>query len=169
MEFLLEKALVCEAEAVADLIQNVWDQMEQKEWYVADNAEYTSRMLSTGKGVVYKALETSTMAAVFMVTFPGTGEENLGREIGLAEEELPKVAHMESMAILPEFRGNRLQYRMMQAAEEELRASGYRYLMCTVHPENRYSRDNVLRQGYHVVATKEKYGGYLRDILLKEI
>lgn len=171
MDFVMEKARVCEAEAVAALIQSVWDEMEHKEWYVADNAEYTAEKLNTGKGIVYKALEqeTGVMAAVFMATYPGDGEENLGREIGLSGEELQKVAHMESIAILPEYRGNRLQYRMMQVAEQELKDSGYRYLMCTVHPENHYSRENILRQGYHVVTTKEKYGGYLRDILLKEI
>lgn len=41
--------------------------------------------------------------------------------------------------------------------------------MCTVHPENYYSRNNVIRQGYEVVLTKEKYGGYIRDILLKKL
>lgn len=41
---MIEKANVCEAAAVADLIQRVWEQMEQKEWYIADDAEYTARM-----------------------------------------------------------------------------------------------------------------------------
>lgn len=87
----------------------------------------------------------------------------------LSGEALHQVAHMDSVAILPEYRGMGLQYRMMQVAEKELKDAGYRYLMCTVHPKNRYSRENILRQSYRVVATKEKYGGYLRDILLKEI
>ncbi|HBG12936.1 MAG TPA: hypothetical protein DDX68_16840 [Clostridium sp.] len=58
---------------------------------------------------------------------------------------------------------------MMKTAEEELRKQGYRYLMCTVHPENRYSKNNIIKQGYQVVLTKEKYGGYVRDILLKKL
>ena len=76
---------------------------------------------------------------------------------------------MDTAAVLPEYRGQKLQYRLMQMAEEELKKEGLRYLMCTVHPQNRYSRENVLRQGYEVAATKEKYGGYLRDILLKRL
>lgn len=39
--------------------------------------------------------------------------------------------------------------------------------MCTVHPDNCYSRDNIVSQGYESVAVKEKYGGYVREIFLK--
>lgn len=171
MEFLMKQAEISEAEDVARLIQDVWERMEQKDWYVADNAEYTAGMMRSGKGIVYKAVEpmTGTMAAVFMVTFPGDGEENLGRDIGLSGGELERVVHMESMAVLPEYRGNHLQRRMMQAAETGLKDAGYRYLMGTVHPDNQFSRNNFLSQGYQIVMTKEKYGGYLRDIFLKEI
>lgn len=76
---------------------------------------------------------------------------------------------MDSAAVRAEYRGNRLQYILMQEAEQELRTMGYRYLMCTVHPDNHFSRENVLRQGYRVMKTTEKYGGFIRDILLKEL
>ena len=104
-----------------------------------------------------------------MLVFPGLSEENLGRDINLSETDLLKVAHMDSVAVLPQYRGHGLQNKLMQAAEAEARQRGYRYLMCTVHPDNHYSKNNVLKQGYHVIATKEKYGGYTRNILLKEI
>ena len=38
--------------------------------------------------------------------------------------------------------------------------------MCTVYPENRYSRQNVISQGYEPVKSALKYGGYLREIFL---
>ena len=66
---------------------------------------------------------------------------------------------MDSIAILPKYRGHKLQYRLMQTAEGDLRAKGFKYLMCTVHPDNCYSRDNIVSQGYESVAVKEKYGG----------
>ena len=171
MEFRIEKALEADYREMAWLIQKVWDSLANKEWFAADNAEYTYGILAEGKGLGYKAVEAETgaLAGVFMVTFPGKDEENLGYDIGLPEKELDLVAHMDSAAILPEYRGNHLQYQMMQEAEADLRERGFRYLMCTVHPENSYSRDNVLRQGYEVMATKEKYGGYLRDILMKQV
>ena len=53
--------------------------------------------------------------------------------------------------------------------EGDLRQIGYRYLLCTVHPENVFSRSNVMKQGYQKMLTKEKYGGFLRDIWMKNI
>jgi len=171
MQFLIEKAVPEDYLIVADVIQSVWQQIQQKDWFVADDSEYTCHMLIEGNGIGYKAFEkdSGALAGVFLAALPGNGEENLGRDIGLPEMELGKVAHMETIAILPEYRGNGLQHSLMKTAEEELRKQGYRYLMCTVHPENRYSKNNIINQGYQVVLTKEKYGGYVRDILLKKL
>ncbi len=171
MQFLIEKAVLEDYLIVADVIQSVWQQIQQKDWFVADDSEYTCHMLIEGNGIGYKAFEkdSGALAGVFLAALPGNGEENLGRDIGLPEMELGKVAHMETIAILPEYRGNGLQHSLMKTAEEELRKQGYRYLMCTVHPENRYSKNNIINQGYQVVLTKEKYGGYVRDILLKKL
>ncbi|MEY8355808.1 GNAT family N-acetyltransferase [Lachnospiraceae bacterium 54-53] len=171
MEFLIERAAPSDYRSVADVIEAVWQQMEHKDWFVPDDPEHIYAMLQEKNGIGYKAVEKDSriLAGIFVAVFPGWGEENLGRDAGFSEEELWKVAHMETAAILPGYRGNGLQYAMMQTAENELRERGYRYLMCTIHPENVHSRKNAVRQGYEVILTKEKYGGYLRDILLKKL
>ena len=99
----------------------------------------------------------------------GTHPDNLGYDLGMEEEKLKLCAMMDTAAVLPEFRGHYLQYKMMQHAEGDLRQMGYRYLLCTVHPENVFSRSNVMKQGYQKMLTKEKYGGFLRDIWMKNI
>jgi ribosomal protein S18 acetylase RimI-like enzyme len=169
MKFKIIEASERDTDRITALISSVWEEMEQKEWFVADNADYTREMLRSGKGIGYMAIEeeTGALAGVFMAVFPGDSEENLGRDADLPREELSKVAHMDSVAVLREYRGNHLQYRLMQEAEQRLIKKGYRYLMCTIHPENQYSMQNAVEQGYRVVALKEKYGGYLRNILLK--
>lgn len=171
VEFFIERAVPEDYQLMAEVIQLVWQQMERKEWFAADDSEYTSRILKDGKGLGYKAFlkDSGELAGIFLASLPGKGEENLGRDIGFSEEELEKVAHMESVAIFPEYRGHGLQYAMMQTAEEELKKLGYRYLMCTVHPDNEFSKNNIVRQGYEAVMTKEKYGGHVRDILLKKL
>lgn len=171
MTFTIVRAKREDYQLFADIIKAVYDALEQKEWFAADNADYTYHMLKEGNGIGYKALEEASgeTAGIFLVTFPGNSEENLGRDIGLAEEELPFVAHMDSAAVLPGYRGVGLQKRLMEHAETEMKAQGYRYLMCTVHPENKYSRQNVTSQGYEMVKTAIKYGGYERGIFLKRI
>lgn len=169
-DFRIEKAKKEDDRLFADIIRAVWQAMERKEWYIADDAEYTHRMLSTGKGIGYKALdEGGTVAGIFMAVMPGLDESNMGYDIGLSDEELPWVAHMDSVAVLPKYRGYRLQRRLMEAAERELESRGYRYLMCTVHPDNCYSRNNVISQGYEPMLTKEKYGGNIREVFLKKL
>lgn len=171
MDFELITASADDSQLFADIIQAVWEELENKEWFMADNADYTHKMLSGGMGRGYMAIdaESGQTAGVFMATVPGMSEENLGRDAGLPEEDLLLAAHMDSIAVLPRFRGHGLQYRLMQKAEADLRTEGFRYLLCTVHPDNHHSLDNVLRQGYQIMTVKEKYGGRIRAVLMKTL
>lgn len=171
IEFEIRKADTDDIETVIQMIQAVLSEMSKPEWFAADNAEYTRSQLLAGTGIAYIAIEKSnlTPAAVFLVAFPGSSSENLGLDAGLTSEDLTLVAHMDSAAVLPAFRGCHLQRKLMTAAESDLKAAGFRYLFCTVHPENSYSLNSVLSLGYEIVTVCEKYGGYLRAVLRKKI
>lgn len=160
-----------EAADIAAVIQAVWDQMERQEWFVADDAEYISKLLQHGNGMAWNAVEESSgcLAGILSIATPGDVKENLGRDAGLSGESLKLAAHLDSVAILPDYRGHGLQYRLMREAEAELKRQGFRYLLCTVHPENRFSRDNMVRHGFCSVKIAEKYGGLLREIMMKEL
>ena len=155
----------------AEIVATVDRLMVHREWFVAESLEEFKRWMEQKRGLLYLAVDTDSgeTGGMFFAVIPGKAPENLGYDIGMEETELNQVALMDTAAVLPGFRGYNLQYRMMQAAEQDLQKMGYRYLMCTVHPENRFSRENVERQGYRKVMTKEKYGGYLRDIWMKEL
>ena len=109
------------------------------------------------------------LAGVFIAEIPGRSETNLGRHIHFTEEQLLQVAHMDTAAVRADCRGHALQWRLMEAAEADLKARGFRYLMCTVHPDNPYSRGNLVNMGYRRVWQGLKYGGKLRDVMLKEV
>lgn len=160
-----------DSEVLGSLIAAVHKQLEEPSWFVPDDAAVIRNLLCSEKGLAWKAVEaeTGTCAGMLLVFFPGTSEENLGNDAGLLEEEKKMAAHIESVAILPEFRGNGLQAQMMRLAEEEVRKRGYRYLLCTVHPENRFSRNNMVKAGFSSIVKKEKYGGLLREIMMKQL
>lgn len=160
-----------DAQRIADVIRTVWESLENKDWFVPDDVGFVARLLEPGNGMAWKAVDGATgrLAGILNVALPGRSEENLGWDTGLSADELEHAAHIDSVAILPEFRGRRLQHRMMQAAEEELKKRSVRYLFCTVHPENRFSRDNMVRLGLHTVKTTEKYGGLKREIMMKTL
>lgn len=173
MEFRIEKTDLEDISEVIRIIMEVRDLIpdDQKAWFAVDDEAYTREVLTNGRCRGYKAVECESgkIAGVFTAIIPGTEEFNLGRDIGLPEEELLLVVHMDTAAVLPEYRGNGLQGRLMKYVEEDLKTSGFRILCCTAHPDNRFSVNNILAQGYEVMMTKEKYGGLLRHIFMKRI
>lgn len=173
MEFRIEKTDLEDISDVIRIIMEVRDLIpdDQKEWFAVDDEVYTREVLTDGRGRGYKAVECESgkIAGVFTAIIPGTEEFNLGRDIGLSEEELLSVVHMDTAAVLPVYRGYGLQGRLMKYVEEDLKESGYHILCCTAHPDNRFSVNNILRQGYEIMLTKEKYGGLLRHIFMKRL
>lgn len=158
-------------EEAVRLVQSTEEKMKEKSWFVAESLEEFDRWMRKDQGWLYVAKDCSSgqLAGMFFVVLPGMEEENLGYDIGMQGRQLDECAIMDTVVVLPEYRGMHLQYEMMQTAERKLHKEGYRYLLCTVHPENKFSRENVKRQGYKKILTKEKYGGFLRDIWMKEL
>ena len=153
---------ICEADCRALSL------MEDKSLFAVEGAEFTSRHISR-EGFILIAEAAGARAAYLMVRFPGSAPDNLGRDAGLAEEQLAQVAHMESVVVLPEFRGRGLQKRLLAAGEEAARQRGYRWAMATVSPHNPASLQSFLSRGYREAVRKEKYGGLLRCILIREL
>ena len=158
---------------ITEFVKQVKGSMgDQTDWLFLNNSEEERRRIDEGLDPAYKAVDTETgeTGGVLIVEIPHLiGGKNLGDYIGLSGDELKRVAHMDTAAVAPGYRGLKLQRRLMSMAEEELALQGYRYLMCTVHPDNIYSRGNVISLGSRPVWKGEKYGGTLREVMLKEI
>ena len=104
-----------------------------------------------------------------MVRYTKDAKDNLGEYLNLTKQESLMVAHMESAAVLPEYTGRGIQRQLMSAGEDIVLQQGYRYLMGTAHPENRYSVNNFLKLGYKILLETEKYGGLPRYVFCKEM
>jgi len=172
MEFIFEKASKSDITVLVQLVEDVWKGMEHKEWFALydDVDKYINDSIDIGKGFVYKAVDASTgrIAGICVVTYPGDDSENLGYDIALPESELSQVAHMDTIVVHPLYRGNGLQQKLISLAEQKVLSEGFRYLMCTIHPDNIYSKENMEECGYKVVKETIKYGGMPRLVLLKE-
>ncbi len=160
-----------DADALAALIDTVYRGLPEPSWFMPDGAPYIKKLMRPECGRVWKATDAATgaLAGMLMLYIPGDTPENLGNDAGFTEEEKQGVIHLESVAILPQYRGFGLQYRMMGIAEEEALRAGFRHMLCTVHPENHFSRNNMVRCGFQPVVRKEKYGGLLREVMWKPL
>lgn len=168
--FLLRKAAPEDLSGVMAVMDSAVETTRPREWFVPDGPDYLAVHLDGKQGFILIAEAVSgRIAAYLMVHFPGPSPENLGYSLGFSQKALQQSAHMDSTAVLPAFRGNRLQRRLLVQAEQELAKMGYCHLLATVHPDNRYSLQSFLAQGYHIAATLPKYGGLPRHILHKEI
>lgn len=148
---------------IAGIMEETYRQMEHPDWFCTDDADFLKRHICE-EGFILKAEIEGETAGFLVVRYPGGAKDNLGSYLKLSEEEKKLVAHMESAAVRSGCRGHGIQKRLMAAGEEILWENGFRYIMGTAHPDNRYSVNNFLKLGYEIVAEDLKYGGLRRYV-----
>ena len=148
------------------LMRRTEQQMENPEWFVADDRDFIRRHIQEEGRTVIARSDSSRLAGFFILRFPGAAEDNLSRDIPGIACLLEEAVHMESAAVDPAFRGQRA---MAAYGERITAAMGFRFAFATVHPDNRASLTSMQWQGFDIAATKEKYGGRMRHILVKRL
>ena len=163
----LRTAKIEDAEDVHNIMQTVYDLLEDKSLYVCDDLNYVKEQIKNGLGVVACNKEGKIIAS-FVIRFPKDALDNLGKDLNLPLSVLDRVVHMETAAVLPEYRGKGLQRRMLAYAENMIDKSKYNIFVATVSPNNPASCKTFEKLGYTNILTKEKYGGLERRIYMKD-
>jgi len=158
---------------IKKIMDKAMENLSDKDWYAPDDEAFLERHIDEEGYTLKYVIENENIcriAGFLVVRHPKLAEDNLGRYLaGWDEELLMLVAHMESAAVLPKFRGQRIQQKLLAYAEEIEKKHGMKYLMGTVHPENVYSLRNLEREGYVCLLETKKYGGLRRKIVEKEL
>ena len=168
MELNFRKGTLADTESFIQFLEEVKAAMSQQDWFYLDPPDTVREMMADGTMELWVAMDGDRIAAAFDILHPGLAPFNYGYDLELSQEELLQVVHMDTSAVHSDYRGMGLQRKMAQTAEEELSGQGRRILLCTVHPENRYSLNNMLQQGYTVQKRVNKYGSD-RFVLRKNI
>jgi ribosomal protein S18 acetylase RimI-like enzyme len=142
--------------------------LPDKEIFRLTTPEEFRDLLALQRSVI-GVLTEDGLIAYNIVSFPGRDGDNFGADIGLAPEELEKVAHLKAVVVHPAYRGNQLQRRLATAHQEVLRYLGYRHVCSTVSPKNAVSIQNHFANGFVIKCLKVKYGDRLRYIMYKNI
>ena len=167
MNFQFRKGTRDDVEAFVLFLDEIKAAMQQQAWFYLDPADMVQSMVQDGILEFWMAFYEGQLAAVFSILIPGLHSYNYGYDLGFTQEELLQVVHMDTAAVHPDYRGFGLQGRMVQMAEQEFAGKGKRIFLSTVHPDNQYSLNNMLSQGYSVQKRVGKYGSE-RLILQKE-
>ena len=167
-EVIIEYATIEDLPIIMQTMHKALELVEDKSWYAVDSEEFVRNCIEK-QGFTLKALVDGEFAGFLTVRYPWKDDDNLGDYIGLSEDEKMYVAHMESAAVLPEYRGLRIQNKLMAKGFELLKETEYRYVMGTAHPDNIFSVNNFLKLGYEIVADVKKYGGLRRYVFSQTI
>lgn len=181
--YYLRPATLEEAYEIWSVMDTCYQSLEHKEYFICDDLDYVTDILSGhGFGVV-ACNNDGKIVGNLLVKYPGLDEENLGYDvfvrndkpdsqsskqaIALTPDNLERVLHMDTASVLPSHRGHGLEGKMIAFAETLVDTSRYRYSFATVAPENTASMKSLVKNGYQIMITKEKYNGLKRNILMK--
>ncbi|HDR7598758.1 TPA: GNAT family N-acetyltransferase [Bacillus mycoides] len=124
-----------------------------------------------GNGMMIGAFIQNELIAFRALLVPPIDDEHLGLDIGLPESQLHRVIYQEISNVHPNCRGNGMQKILATVIMDELQKedSQYDYVCCTVAPFNIPSLKDKFAQGMEIAALKEKYGGSMRYVFVKEL
>lgn len=168
MDITVRKGTPADLEQFVDLLLQVRSGMENQEWFYVDSYEEFRRLMDSGAMHIWFAMDEDRVAGALDILIPGTEDYNYGYLLDYSEELLLQVVNMDSAAVLSGYRGQGLQKQLLQVAEDWLGQDQNRIFLCTVHPDNRFSLNNALAQGYEIQKQISIYGS-VRYLLKKEM
>ena len=153
-----------DAVKVHDIMVKAYESLSDKSFFICDDLPYVENIINNPQeGFALLCMADDKPAGTLLVRLPGLKEDNLGRDLMLGEDKLMNVAHMESAAVLPEFRGNGIQKKLLIYGKDYL--AGYfptvKYITATVAPLNIPSLKSFKAAGFKEMLTKEKYNGHI--------
>lgn len=171
-QIVFRRAEDADIPAVMRMMDAAVSGLPNPDWFAVDDEETVRRHVEK-EGFILLAEHvcgnSKEPAAFLIVRFPGKAEDNLGTYLELSEEDMSSVAHLETAVVAEAFRGRKLQYQLFLEAQKLLEGGPYKYLMATVHPENKYSLSNMEKLGCKKAVAAIKYGGKQRLVMWKEL
>ncbi|GGA08950.1 hypothetical protein GCM10008018_63230 [Paenibacillus marchantiophytorum] len=153
---------------VQELMMDVVSRLPSEALYAMDRIEALYAYLEQDSEI-YGVYEADKLVAFTMLAFPAFSESNLGREFGVPESDLAKVASLEGSIVHESVRGRGLQRHFHARREQLSREKGMKYLYATVHPDNAVSRRNLEAAGLTVQFSRLMYGGLPRLCYAKKL
>lgn len=110
-------------------------------------------------GKTFGILKDGSLLAYCVLGLPRPNDPNFGTDQGIADTELPMVAHIDGVAVRADCRGQNWQQILTRYRMHEAIKAGRQLALTTVAPGNTASLINILSCGLVVRQLKEKYGG----------
>lgn len=140
----------------------VKENMEHPEWLGDFTKEDLFYMLDNNSKIWIYYLNNNPVCSMMLI--PSTEKSLKKFEIDLNYKE---VVDYGPMFVNPKYVGNGLQYKMLKELDTFCINLGYKYAAGTIHPDNIYSINNLLKDKFELIGMKEFSRG-IRNIYLKK-
>lgn len=151
-------------QAVIDLNEEIYSALPDKSILRHNSPEMIASCIEE-PNVTLGVWEGNTLIAIGMLYVPQCIEEDHFHDLGVEGEY--KSANQKLFLVREGYRGLGLQRKLIREVEKIAMARGYNLLCTTVAPNNDYSINNFLKEGYVYAKTEEKYGGLMRNLYYK--
>lgn len=141
----------------------VKNSMEYPEWLGDFTKKDLVNMLNNGSKIWCYYLNDDLVCSMMLILPDKKSVFKFGLNLNYRE-----VVDYGPMFVNPEYVGNGLQYQMLGRLDNYCERLGYKYAVCTAHPDNIYSINNLLKDGFKYNNKKEFVRG-IRNIYLKEL
>ena len=145
-----------------DFRELVKQNMEYPEWLGDFSKNDLVNMLNNGSKIWIFYKDNEPVASMMLIP----SDEDALRKFGL-DLNYREVVDYGPMFVNPKYVGNKLQYQMLQKIDKYSKSLGYKYAVGTIHPDNKYSINNLVKAGFELKGTRTFKRG-VRNIYLKE-
>lgn len=160
----LRPCQLSDLQAVIDLNEAIYSALPDKSILRHNSPEMIASCIEE-PNVTLGVWEGDTLIAIGMLYVPQCIEEDHFHDLGLEGEY--KSANQKLFLVREGYRGLGLQRKLIREVEKIALTRGYNLLCTTVAPNNDFSINNFLKEGYVYAKTEEKYGGLMRNLYYK--
>lgn len=139
------------------------ENMSNPEWIGDFTKESLQKLIEEGTKIWIYYTQDNKEPVCSMMLIPANKRNSL-KEFNLDLN----VVDYGPMFVNPKYTGNGLQYQMFLKEDEYSIENGYSYAICTAHPDNIYSINNIIKNGFELKGQKQFTRG-IRNIYLKEL
>lgn len=160
----LRQCQPADLQVIIDLNETIYAALPDKSVLRHNSPEMIASCLEE-PNVTLGVWDGDLLVAIGMLYVPQCIEEDHFHDLDLQGDY--KSANQKLFLVRDRYRGLGLQRRLIREVEKTAIARGYNLLCTTVAPNNDFSINNFLKEGYVYAKTEMKYGGLVRNLYYK--
>lgn len=162
-----KKVLIDDKNKVEDLVKNVIEKLENKEYFIPPFNNEFNEMFNENISIIYGAYDGEKLVAIAKLELVEKYDVfELKQILNLKNY---KVAELGRYLCLLEYRNCGIMQNLQKILIEEAQNLNYQYLVATAHPDNVASNKVIAKGNFELKEVKTLSNGYYRNIYLKDI